>query len=343
MKIVPLQLNSGSSLIRRIHARSRAPSPAPTNAPVTTVARKPAGTSVWTPGAMVGVIGKVLMPLLSRRGPQTVRRGSCSATRRSSPWRWRRWWGHGSAAGQGCWRAPSSPPPASCSAAPRSWCSRSRSSAAGLGERALAGLDPVETGDLDGWVVLVDDPERLDGGGVRVVVTVDGRRLEATAYGAAGAARAPAGGRARPAHRLELAARPRTGVARRPARRGPPRRRRGARLGGRVHREPGGERAAAHPGGRRRAPPGPHALAAPRRGAGRRPRPAGRGRRRLPGRGDDPPPGCLGPEPGVRAGAPRAGPQPLAVVGAAAGDAWARWGSSACWSASSRPSCGPRR
>ena len=35
--------------------------------------------------------------------------------------------------------------------------------------------------------MLVDDPVRLDGGGVRVVVATGGRRLEAVAYGAAGA------------------------------------------------------------------------------------------------------------------------------------------------------------
>ena len=59
--------------------------------------------------------------------------------------------------------------------------------AAGLGDRALAGLDPAGVDHLEGWVVLVDDPVRLDGGGVRAVVATDGRRLEAVAYGAAGA------------------------------------------------------------------------------------------------------------------------------------------------------------
>jgi competence protein ComEC len=59
--------------------------------------------------------------------------------------------------------------------------------AAGLGDRALAGLDPAGVDRLEGWVVLVDDPVRLDGGGVRVVVATGGRRLEAVAYGAAAA------------------------------------------------------------------------------------------------------------------------------------------------------------
>lgn len=57
--------------------------------------------------------------------------------------------------------------------------------AATLADRAVAGLDPVEAGPLDGWVQLVGDPAPLDGGGVRVDVAVAGRRVEASAFGAA--------------------------------------------------------------------------------------------------------------------------------------------------------------
>lgn len=60
--------------------------------------------------------------------------------------------------------------------------------AGGLADRALAGLDPVAAAPLDGWVQLVSDPAPIDGGGVRVDVQVDGRRLEASAFGGAGAA-----------------------------------------------------------------------------------------------------------------------------------------------------------
>lgn len=56
--------------------------------------------------------------------------------------------------------------------------------AATLADRAVAGLDPVAAGPVDGWVRLVGDPAPLDGGGMRVDVVVDGRRVEATAFGA---------------------------------------------------------------------------------------------------------------------------------------------------------------
>ena len=55
--------------------------------------------------------------------------------------------------------------------------------AATLADRALAGLDPVEAGPVDGWVRLVGDPAPIDGGGVRVDVVVEGRRVEASAFG----------------------------------------------------------------------------------------------------------------------------------------------------------------
>jgi competence protein ComEC len=57
-----------------------------------------------------------------------------------------------------------------------------------LADRAVAGLDPVQPGELDGWIQLVGDPAPLDGGGVEVDVAVDGRRLQATAFGAAAGA-----------------------------------------------------------------------------------------------------------------------------------------------------------
>jgi competence protein ComEC len=56
--------------------------------------------------------------------------------------------------------------------------------AATLADRAVAGLDPVAAGPVEGWVRLVGDPAPLDGGGVRVDVVVAGRRVEATAFGA---------------------------------------------------------------------------------------------------------------------------------------------------------------
>lgn len=55
--------------------------------------------------------------------------------------------------------------------------------AACLADRAMAGLDPVSPGPVSGWATLVSDPEPLDAGGIRVVVRLDGRRLEATAFG----------------------------------------------------------------------------------------------------------------------------------------------------------------
>lgn len=58
--------------------------------------------------------------------------------------------------------------------------------AAGLSDRALAGLHPAAAAPVDGWVTLVGDPEPLDGGGLRVVVSHEGRRMEATAHGRAG-------------------------------------------------------------------------------------------------------------------------------------------------------------
>jgi DNA polymerase III delta subunit len=62
---------------------------------------------------------------------------------------------------------------------------------AGLTDRAMAGLDPVERAPVRGWTTLVTDPEVLDSGGVRAVVVVEGRRVEATGFGAAGRALAP--------------------------------------------------------------------------------------------------------------------------------------------------------
>jgi DNA polymerase-3 subunit delta len=60
--------------------------------------------------------------------------------------------------------------------------------AAGLADRAMAGLDPVAVGPIAGWGTLLTDPEGLDGGGVRALVRVDGERLDAVAFGAAGGA-----------------------------------------------------------------------------------------------------------------------------------------------------------
>jgi competence protein ComEC len=56
---------------------------------------------------------------------------------------------------------------------------------ADLGDRAIAGLDPVTAGPVSGWATLVDDPVPLDSGGLEVTLLVDGRRLEATAFGRA--------------------------------------------------------------------------------------------------------------------------------------------------------------
>jgi competence protein ComEC len=56
--------------------------------------------------------------------------------------------------------------------------------AAGLADRAHAGLDPVAAGPFGpAWVTLVGDPVPLDSGGVRVDVRADGQRLEAVAHG----------------------------------------------------------------------------------------------------------------------------------------------------------------
>jgi competence protein ComEC len=60
--------------------------------------------------------------------------------------------------------------------------------AATLADRAIAGLDPVAAGPVDGWARLVGDPAPVEGGGVRVDVELDGRRLEASAFGAAAGA-----------------------------------------------------------------------------------------------------------------------------------------------------------
>lgn len=57
--------------------------------------------------------------------------------------------------------------------------------AGGLADRALAGLHPPAPAPVDAWTQLIGDPEPLDGGGTRVVVSLDGRRVEATAFGAA--------------------------------------------------------------------------------------------------------------------------------------------------------------
>jgi competence protein ComEC len=51
---------------------------------------------------------------------------------------------------------------------------------------ALDGLDPVAAGPASGWATLVTDPVWLDSGGVQAVVRLDGRRLDAVAFGAAG-------------------------------------------------------------------------------------------------------------------------------------------------------------
>lgn len=50
-----------------------------------------------------------------------------------------------------------------------------------LGARALAGLEPAVTGDVEGTVTLVTDPEPTPTGRVRVEVRLDGRRLLAEA------------------------------------------------------------------------------------------------------------------------------------------------------------------
>ena len=56
--------------------------------------------------------------------------------------------------------------------------------AAGLAERAHAGLDPAGAGVFGpAWVTLVGDPVPLDTGGLRVDVRAGGRRLEAVAHG----------------------------------------------------------------------------------------------------------------------------------------------------------------
>jgi len=53
-----------------------------------------------------------------------------------------------------------------------------------LADRARAGLEPVVPGPVAAWVTLAGDPQPI-AGGVRVDVRLDGRRLEATAYGRA--------------------------------------------------------------------------------------------------------------------------------------------------------------
>jgi hypothetical protein len=56
--------------------------------------------------------------------------------------------------------------------------------AAGLADRARAGLDPVGAGPFGpAWVTLAGDPVPLDSEGIRVDVTAGGRRLEAVAHG----------------------------------------------------------------------------------------------------------------------------------------------------------------
>jgi competence protein ComEC len=60
--------------------------------------------------------------------------------------------------------------------------------AGGLGAVALEGLAPATPGPVDGWATLTTDPEPLVGGGVRVLVRVEGRRYDAVAFGSAGAA-----------------------------------------------------------------------------------------------------------------------------------------------------------
>ena len=56
-----------------------------------------------------------------------------------------------------------------------------------FGERALEGLADPPSGPVEGWVKLLDDPRPLGTNGVRVTVRHGGARLEARAYGAAGA------------------------------------------------------------------------------------------------------------------------------------------------------------
>ena len=117
------------------------------------------------------------------------------------------------------------------------------------------------------------------------------------------------------------------------------------RGGGGRRRAPrrGGERAAADPRSGHvvaaRPPPGPPGRADPRR----RPGPAGRAGRRLPGVGIDPSPGRLRPEPRLRPRRGRAGPAPardLAPLRRRRG-AWLRPSPSS--PGSSRRSCGPPR
>ena len=70
-------------------------------------------------------------------------------------------------------------------AARRPWllCLAAALLAAGLADRARAGLDPVASAPFEGWATLVGDPEELDTGGVIVVARVDDRRVEALAHG----------------------------------------------------------------------------------------------------------------------------------------------------------------
>jgi competence protein ComEC len=61
--------------------------------------------------------------------------------------------------------------------------------AAALGQRSVAGLDaPLATGPVHAEVTLVSDPDPDDRGGVTADVRLDGRRLRATAHGAAAGA-----------------------------------------------------------------------------------------------------------------------------------------------------------
>jgi competence protein ComEC len=56
-----------------------------------------------------------------------------------------------------------------------------------LGDRALQGLDPPSPQAFGSWVTLLDDPRPNGNTGVIVTVRWQGRRLEASAFGAAGA------------------------------------------------------------------------------------------------------------------------------------------------------------
>ena len=53
-----------------------------------------------------------------------------------------------------------------------------------MATRAEAGMSPINSGDFDGWVTLVDDPTPSTNSGIRFTIRLDGHRVAASAHGA---------------------------------------------------------------------------------------------------------------------------------------------------------------